>query len=452
MAGKIIADTIQTEASFLQLNVSTTRIATMNASGIYSNTGTKMMGYDGTIGVATIANTAIDGVITATQLAANSVNSSIIAANTVTNTNLQTGSIENYFVDNSFSLGMRNRIINGDMRIDQRNAGASVGTGSGNDVYTLDRWQAVYGFGNKYTIQRSTTTASGFINSLLVTSSAATSTGAGDIYHIGQTIEGFNVADLGWGAAGAKTITLSFWVRSSLTGTFGGALQNSANNRSYPFTFTISVADTFEYKTVTIAGDTSGTWLTDNGVGIKVRFNLGSGSTYSGTAGAWSSSDFRNATGATSVLATNGATFYITGVQLEVGSVATPFERRPYGTELMLCQRYFEKSVDISSAILTNTLATFYGNMPSSIANNNWYLTFPFKVTKRAAPTVTTYPYTTAANTSRFSNNGGTDYGANSAVPNGIYDSQFSIVNNSGGALSVGAGIVFGSWFASAEL
>jgi len=239
-------------------------------------------------------------------------------------------------------FGFKNRIINGAMVIDQRNAGASVGTGSGNDVYTLDRWQAVYGANNKYTIQRSTTTAAGFINSLLVTSSAATSTGAGDIYHIGQTIEGFNIADLGWGAAGAQTVTLSFLVRSSLTGTFGGALQNSANNRSYPFTFTVSAANTFEYKTVTIAGDTSGTWLTDSGSGIKVRFNLGSGSTYSGTAGAWAGADYRSATGATSVLATNGATFYITGVQLEKGSTATSFDYRPYGTELALCQRYFE--------------------------------------------------------------------------------------------------------------
>jgi hypothetical protein len=234
----------------------------------------------------------------------------------------------------------KNRIINGAMVIDQRNAGASVGTGSGNDVYTLDRWQAVYGANNKYTIQRSTTTAAGFINSLLVTSSAATATSAGDIYHIGQTIEGFNVSDLGWGTANAQTVTFSFWARSSLTGTFGGALQNSANNRSYPFTFLISAANTFEYKTVTIAGDTSGTWLTDNGSGIKVRFNLGSGSTYSGTAGAWAASDFRNATGAISVLATNGATLYITGVSFEKGIVATSFDYRPYGTELALCQRY----------------------------------------------------------------------------------------------------------------
>jgi hypothetical protein len=314
-------------------------------------------------------------------------------------------------------FGFKNRIINGAMVIDQRNAGASVGTGSGNDVYTLDRWQAVYGGNNKYTIQRSTTTAAGFINSLLVTSSAATATSAGDIYHIGQTIEGFNVSDLGWGAAGAATVTLSFWVRSSLTGTFGGALQNSANNRSYPFTFSISAANTFEYKTVTIAGDTSGTWLTDNGSGIKVRFNLGSGSTYSGTAGAWASSDFRNATGATSVLATNGATFYITGVQLEKGSTATSFDYRPYGTELALCQRYYLKTFDQSVAPVQNAgrngslRAYAWTTSASTVAiGTNWQ----YPVEMRAAPTLTTYN-PNAANSSWRNNANSGDAGAATA-------------------------------------
>jgi hypothetical protein len=286
----------------------------------------------------------------------------------------------------------KNRIINGAMDIDQRNAGASVGTGSGNDVYTLDRWQAVYGANNKYTIQRSTTTAAGFINSLLVTSSAATATSAGDIYHIGQTIEGFNVSDLGWGTANAQTVTFSFWARSSLTGTFGGALQNSANNRSYPFTFLISAANTFEYKTVTIAGDTSGTWLTDNGSGIKVRFNLGSGSTYSGTAGAWAASDFRNATGAISVLATNGATLYITGVSFEKGIVATSFDYRPYGTELVLCQRYYQKSFPIATAPAQNVggVGAVYSQSPAPSGSAPAWVNFA--TVMRATPsTVTTF-------------------------------------------------------------
>lgn len=248
-------------------------------------------------------------------------------------------------------LGMRNRIINGDMRIDQRNAGASVtNTLSG---YTLDRWSANATQASKFTIQQnagSVTLPTGFRNYLGVTSSSAYTVGAGDEFDIRQMIEGYNAADLFWGTASAATITLSFWVRSSLTGTFGGALANGAFNRSYPFTYTISSANTWEQKSVTIAGDTSGTWLTTNGIGIYVFFGLGVGTTYSGTAGAWAGSSYISATGATSVVGTSGATWYLTGVQLEVGTVATPFERRLYGQELALCQRYAYKSIGSTSA------------------------------------------------------------------------------------------------------
>jgi hypothetical protein len=228
------------------------------------------------------------------------------------------------------------------MRIDQRNAGASVTPTNGQ--YLVDRWFAGLTQASKYSVQQnagSITPPAGFTNYLGVTSLSAYSIAAGDIFFIDQRIEGLNVADLGWGTANAATVNLSFVVRSSLTGTFGGALGNSAGTRSYPFTFTISAANTFEIKTVTIPGDTSGTWLTTNGIGINVYFGLGVGSTYSGTAGAWAGSNFSSATGATSVVGTNGATFYITGVQLEAGSVATPFERRDYGRELMMCQRYY---------------------------------------------------------------------------------------------------------------
>jgi hypothetical protein len=315
-------------------------------------------------------------------------------------------------------FGFRNRIINGDMRIDQRNAGASVGTGSGNDVYTLDRWQAVYGGNNKYTIQQSTTTPAGFTNSLLVTSSAATSTSAGDIYHIGQTIEGFNVADLGWGTAGAQTVTMSFLVRSSLTGTFGGAIQNSANNRSYPFTFTIDAANTFETKTITIPGDTSGTWLTDNGAGIKIRFNLGSGSTYSGTAGAWAGADYRSATGATSVLATNGATFYVTSAQFEKGSTATSFDYRPYGTELALCQRYYYVHVKGNQKVFA-----LGANFSSSYLTS--YIQFPVQM--RDAPTLS---IVTGTDYYTFYRNGGSD-GLNTFVFSGSTSLGGELYNDS---------------------
>ena len=239
-------------------------------------------------------------------------------------------------------VGMVNRIINGAMVIDQRNAGASV-TPTVDNVFTLDRWSTAITVTSKYSVQQSSTAATGFTNSLLATSLTAYSVAAGDIFALKHTIEGFNVSDLGFGAAGASTVTVSFWVRSSLTGTFGGALQNGAQNRSYPFSFTISAANTFEYKTVTIAGDTSGTWLTNNGKGLLLWFSLGTGTTYSGTANAWASNLYFQPTGSTSVVGTNGATFYITGVQLEKGSTATSFDYRPYGTELMLCQRYYVK-------------------------------------------------------------------------------------------------------------
>jgi hypothetical protein len=240
-------------------------------------------------------------------------------------------------------------------------------------------------FGNvssKFTIQQNAgavTPPQGFTNYLGVTSSAATTVGAGESYTLRQIIEGFNIADLGWGTANAQTVTLSFWVRSSLTGNFGGSLRNSASNRSYPYTYTISSANTWEYKTVTIAGDTSGTWLTNNGIGVTVFFGLGVGSTFSGTSGAWSAGNFISPTGATSVVGTSGATFYVTGVQLEVGSVATPFEFRSIGQELALCQRYYWKNQPDTTA--SKTLGTGFNNLTT-----NMYVFVSFPVPMRTFP------------------------------------------------------------------
>jgi hypothetical protein len=237
-------------------------------------------------------------------------------------------------------FGFKNRIINGAMMIDQRNAGASVTPAD--TAYTLDRWWVKQTTASKFSIQQSSTAPAGFSYSALVTSLSAYSVGASDVYAIRQNIEGFNFADMAWGTAIASTITLSFWVRSSLTGTFGGSIENNAQNRSYPFTYTISSANTWTQISVTIPGDTTGTWVgATNGTGAIVTFGLGVGSTYSGTAGAWAAADYKSVTSAVSVVGTNGATFYITGVQLEKGSTATSFDYRPYGTELQLCQRYY---------------------------------------------------------------------------------------------------------------
>ena len=240
-------------------------------------------------------------------------------------------------------FGLKNRIINGDMRIDQRNAGASVTPTA--TTYTLDRWSLEISDASKLSVQQNAgavTPPVGFTNYLGVTTVSAFSIVAASQFQLRQFIEGFNIADLGWGTANAKTVTLSFWVRSSLTGTFGGAFRNEGNNRSYPFSYTISAANTWEQKSITVAGDTTGTWLTNNDRGITVLFGLGVGSDKSGTAGAWAASNLTSVTGAVSVVGTGSATFYITGVQLERNTTATPFEWIPYSTELALCQRYFE--------------------------------------------------------------------------------------------------------------
>ena len=273
--------------------------------------------------------------------------------------------------------GFKNRIINGAMVIDQRNAGASF-TPVANGLYTLDRWFGQVSQNSKMTVQQnagSVTPPTGFTNYLGVTSSSAYSVGSSDYFSIRQAIEGFNTADLGFGTANASTVTLSFWVRSSLTGTFGATIQssfNGASTRTYPFTYTISAANTWEYKTVTISGDTTGTWVgATNGVGISVAFGLGCGSTFLGTAGSWQSGNFIQPTGTVSVVGTNGATWYVTGVQLEKGSTATSFDYRPYGTELALCQRYYS---------IIYVAADWDGN---SYAAHG--ITYP--VTMRAAPT-----------------------------------------------------------------
>jgi len=277
------------------------------------------------------------------------------------------------------SPGFRNRIINGGMTIDQRNAGASVTPA--NNAYTLDRWVVGAQQASKFSVQQdagAVTPPVGFTDYLGCTSLSAYSVLSTDFFEVDQIIEGYNIADLGWGTANAKTITISFWVRSSLTGSFGGNILNNGETRCYPFIYTISAANTWEQKSITIAGDTSGTWTTTNNVGLRLCFSLGAGSAYAGPANAWSGNGYHGTQGTVSVVGTNGATFYITGVQLEVGSTATSFDYRPYGTELALCQRYFYQ--------LNNQMQ--FGIATSYVSGIN-FLIYQNPVQMRTAPSIT---------------------------------------------------------------
>ena len=278
-------------------------------------------------------------------------------------------------------VNMKNRIINGAMVIAQR--GTAAVTSSSAAQFPVDRFFIIKDTATTavMTAQQDSSAPAGFINSVKITTTTAQAVLAATDYHrFAQQIEGFNAADLGWGTANAQSVTLSFWVRSSLTGTFGGSLGNSAWNRTYPFTYTISAANTWEQKSITIAGDTSGTWLSNNGIGLRVDFGLGVGTTYSGTAGAWAGALYISATGATNVSGTLNATWYITGVQLEKGSTATSFDYRPYGTELQLCQRYYYRvSTGTTSGFLSSS-GQWYSSTAGGVIT-----TFP--VTMRTRPT-----------------------------------------------------------------
>jgi len=275
--------------------------------------------------------------------------------------------------------GRRNLIINGAMQVAQRGT-ASV---TGNADFPVDRYKIQYSMDGAISAQQDSSAPAGFVNSTKITvTTADSSLGTSQFALFRHFIEGTNISNLAWGSASAKPITLSFWVRSSLTGKFGGSLNKSANNRSYPFSYTISATDTWEQKTVTIDGETSGTWLTTTGVGIRINWSLGAGTDFLAAAGSWVGAEELGATGQTNVLGTLNATWYITGVQLEVGTVATPFEHRSYGEELALCQRYYYR------AIADGTINTFAPlGQGRYYGTNNAQLYFKFPVTMRIPST-----------------------------------------------------------------
>jgi len=246
------------------------------------------------------------------------------------------------FEDVTASAG-KNIIINGAQMVDQRNSGSSV-TMSSSATFITDRFKCWEDTDGGLTAQQTSEAPPGFKRSLKFTvTSADSSIGASQYAMLRYPVEGYDMEDQNWGTSDAGTLTLSFWVRASITGTFGGGFVNSSDNRSYPFTYAISSANTWEKKTVTVAGDQTGTWNAGTSACVNIHWSLGIGSNSQGTAGQWQAGNKYTASGETALIANNGATWQITGIQFERGSSATDFEYKSYCDELARCQRYFFK-------------------------------------------------------------------------------------------------------------
>ena len=355
-----------------------------------TGSGNNVLGTSPTIATPTI-NTITSAAGTALVLQSNNGNTAVTYDTSQNATFVGYANLPNTF-------GFKNRIINGAMVIDQRNAGATV---SSSGAFPVDRFIVIKdtSAGTFTAGQSSTVPSSGFTKSLLFTVGTAYTPAAGENNFLKHYIEGYNIADLSFGTAGASNITLSFWVRSSLTGTFGGALTNGGNDRTYVFSYTISAANTFEYKTISIPAYTSGTWNTTNSVGFEIRWGLGVGSTFLNTAGAWYTGNYVSATGSTNITSTAGATWYVTGVQLEKGSTATSFDVRSYGTEFALCQRYYQQIFGTSGLAL-------FGRNNAAAAGQGPAVNIFYKTSMRAAPTGTVVGTWTKTNTSGGGNPG----------------------------------------------
>lgn len=274
------------------------------------------------------------------------------------------------FYGTGLSASFRNRIINGDMRIDQRYAGASVTVGNG---YSVDRWRGQFD-SSRAAMQQSTDAPVGFNYSLSVTCTTASASGQS---FIAQVIEGHNFADFQWGTSNAKPVTLSFWVKCSLPGQYTATFEDADGTRCYSAPYTINSVNTWEYKSITVPGETSGSiWNKTNGNGTQVIFDLGSASTQAGNV--WGTSDAKRATGSVQFANNLNAVFKVTGVQVEKGTQATAFEYRQYGTELALCQRYYYR--------ITGGGETYYGPGAAMTGTTQMFLV-PFPVPMRADPT-----------------------------------------------------------------
>jgi len=344
---------------------------------ILSIANTKISGNIISSQITSVANTQISGNIISSQIT--SIGGSQITANTIANSAIQTGAVENYMSAAGLGFGMRNRIINGAMVISQRNGTSSVTPGSG--TYPIDRFQNTQSTASSFSYQQVAppTALAGFVYCQKATVLAARTPAAGDRYDYLQAVEGLNITDLAWGTSSAKAVTASFWVYSSVTGTFAVSISNGGVNRSYVNTYTISSANTWTQVTVTFPGCPDGTWSTDNGTGLILFFDLGCGSNSETTAGAWQSGFYERTSACVKLVNTVSATFYITGVQLEKGSTATSFDYRDYGTELQLCQRYYWQELNslFASGIAFDTVEA--------------HVRVQYPVPMRTSPTVTIY-------------------------------------------------------------
>ena len=278
------------------------------------------------------------------------------------------------------SAGRKNMVINGDMRISQRVGTTATTITSGG--FVIDRYRCEDNTAGSTTHQQVTDAPPGFHNSLKVTVTGTdTTVDAGDFHYFRHIIEGNNINHLNWGSSNAKTVTLSFWVKSSVTGNHGGSLWNNAFNRSFPFNYTINSANAWEYKSITVPGCPDGTWESGTSRGINIGFVQNVGSTYQGPPGQWNSAGDVGPTNHVNLTATNGATWYITGIQLEVGRNATDFEHRSYGEELALCKRYYQKIGDTATNEIT--LGGY------SVSGSTIYHSIQLPVEMRVVPTLT---------------------------------------------------------------
>jgi len=289
----------------------------------------------------------------------------------------------------------RNRILNGEMIIDQRNVGALITVNSASTFYSADHWMGQGSSAGAFTLQRVTDVpnSGGFRNSIITTITSTDLTLAANVsYRIIQPMEGNFLADFRFGFADAQALFLSFWVKGSMTGTYGGSILNGTENRSYPFSFTINNANTWEQKTIAISGDTAGTWSITTAIGMEVMFSLGANSAFkSASPNVWQTGKFYSPTGTVDLIQTLNATINFTGVQLEIGTNATAFEHIPLDLLIHRCERYFEKSYPLETALGSVGGAEQFTTTSAGGANTSYGSTRPFHVEKRTAPSMTAW-------------------------------------------------------------